>query len=98
MVKSFNPTQHTQNQKIQTAQQKDTHAYTNHFFLKLAPRGTSAAAHCSIQQGRAFAKELARTHTPNRTETNGRSFSLLATHTHTHNELTWKKKLGVLLH
>jgi hypothetical protein len=93
MVKSFNRTQHTQNQKIQTAQQKDTHAYTYHFFLKLAPRGTSAAAHCSIQQGRAFAKELARTHTPNRTETkqkNQRQELLTPrnTHTHTHTQRT----------
>jgi len=95
MVKSFNPTQHTQNQKIQTAQQKDTHAYTNHFFLKLAPRGTSAAAHCSIQQGRAFAKELARTHTPNRTETKQktqRQELLTPRNTHTHTQRTHLEK------
>jgi hypothetical protein len=98
MVKSFNPSQDTQKQKLQTAQ-KDTHAYTNHCFLKLAPCGTSAAAHCSIQQGRAFAKELepiAQIEPKQKEKPNGRSFSLLATHTH--NELTWKKKPGVLLH
>jgi len=88
--KASTPHSTHKNKKLKRHNQKDTHAYTNHCFLKLAPRGTSAAAHCRMQRGRAFAKELepiARIEPKQNKKPDGRSFSLLATHTH--KKLTW---------
>jgi hypothetical protein len=100
MVKSFNPSQHTQKQKIQTAQPK---RHTR-IHKSLLPQTSSSWHKCCSSLQHTTRKSFcqgARTHTPNRTETKQktqRQELLTPRNTHTHNELTWKKKLGVLLH
>jgi len=91
MVKSFNPSQHTQKQKTQTAQPK---RHTRIHKSLLPQTGSSWHKCCSSLQDatRKSFCQGARTHSPNRTETKQktrRQELLTPRNTHTHKKLTW---------
>jgi hypothetical protein len=94
MVKSFNPSQHTQKQKIQTAQPK---RHTRIHRSLLPQTGSSWHKCCSSLQDatRKSFCQGARTHSPNRTETKQKTQRLeLLTprNTHTHTQRTHLEK------